>query len=294
MSSDQASKDQLLSVFQALDDSYEDRENFVQGVFNYTGNKKESLEFTLPLLPYMNTFCDVFGGSGVITLNRKKSRLDVYNDKHSGFTAFYKAIQTRPYELIERLELMPHGREFFSWCKETIDSDQDDVIRGAKWYYLVQLSFAGIGRNFGRALRGDGKLWKFIHNNLPLFPIIHERFKSVQVECLDWRTMFKDYDSPETVWYLDPPYYGSNIYKHKFSDAEHWEMCQKIFSLQGFVALAGFDNPVYDKFDWDAKHFHELTNTIECVIYEEDGSKAVTNSNYGEKRFEYLWIKEAY
>jgi DNA adenine methylase len=38
---------------------------------------------------------------------------------------------------------------------------------------------------------------------------IHERLAGVVIECLPWSDFLDRYDAPETLFYLDPPYWGS-------------------------------------------------------------------------------------
>jgi DNA adenine methylase len=38
---------------------------------------------------------------------------------------------------------------------------------------------------------------------------IHERLAGVVIECLPWANFIARYDNPTTLFYLDPPYWGS-------------------------------------------------------------------------------------
>lgn len=290
------SKD-LLSIFQALDDSSFSREQIIKSPLNYMGSKRDSLERILELLPIGDVWVDVFGGSGAVTLGRKPSKLDVFNDRHSGISAFFISIQSNPDLLIEHIKHLPHSREVFDWCRANVEkATHDTMLRGVMWYYLVQSSFAGRAKYFGRVVKPVSPVYNKIYNNLELFGPVSERFRKVQVENADWRMLFKDYDSPNTVWYLDPPYYDSNVYEYSMSKEEHLEMCSKIFNLEGFVALSGYDNPVYDQFEWDAVHEFELTNNVVSAAHTAgsvmEGKEHL--SDRGTKRVEKLWIKEAY
>lgn len=276
-------------LFNLLDGLYEpdpedEKEPFLRAPFNYMGSKLESLDFTLTKLPKGKVFVDGFGGSGIITLNRPKVPLEVFNDRESGITAFYKAIQEDPDKLIERIQLMPHSREFFIWCKETYNDDEDDFVRGAKWYYLVQCSFGGrIDKPYwGRVTKGKGNIYLKLENNLEYFDLIHQRFKSIQIENRSWEKLFEEYDSLDTVWYLDPPYYESNVYKCTMSKADHAKLCDSIFKLKGFVALAGFYNELYKQYPWDDVHTCILKNTIDLGLKE----------NFSTSREECLFIKD--
>lgn len=277
--------DKLLALFQAMDDTPVVRETYKRGPLNYTGSKRETLDEILLLLPHSNTWVDVFGGSGIVTLARKPSKLEVFNDRHSGICDFFRACQAEPDRLVAIIELMPHSRELFIRAKDEVSKDEDYVTRGARWYYLVQSSFAGRGQYFGRVVKGNNSILAKLYKNLELFPWVHRRFKQVTVENLDWEQCFDDYDGYDVVFYCDPPYVGSNIYEHSMSLDEHKRLCEKIFASKGFVALSGFDNDVYNSFPWDGKHAFDIKNIVSTVEY---GA-----GDRNKSRIECLWIKEA-
>jgi len=179
---------------------------------------------------------------------------------------------------------MPHSRELFVRAK-TEHSD-DYVMRGARWYYLVQSSFAGRGQYFGRVVKGTNSILGKLYKNLDLFPMVHRRFKQVTVENLDWQQCFKDYDSHNTVFYCDPPYIGGNVYEFNMSTEDHKLLCDRIFQVEGFVALSGFDNDIYNSYDWNGKHVFDIQNRVSTIAYSDEDRK--------HKRLECLWIKEAY
>lgn len=286
----------LIRMYADLDDTPVTREAYVRAPFDYPGNKVDSLEHILPLLANLDVFVDVFGGSGIVTLNRKPSKLDVYNDRWSGVVAFYRCMreESKLDALIERIKLTPYAREEFVWCKQTWEDCTEDVERAARWYTLVQCSFGGLARNFGRALGASRPLARKIYENIPDFSAIHERFKMVQVENLDFRQCFVDYDSPMTCFYLDPPYYENNIYQVDFRKQDHLEMLDKIFKCQGFVALSGYPNEAYSKFPWDAIHHWPRKDRMKTQATETDtGNVLGMDMTRGDVE-EYLWIKEAY
>lgn len=285
----------LMRIYADLDDPLVMRENYIRSPFSYPGNKKESLEYLLPLLPRTDVWCDVFGGSGSVTLNRAISKLEVFNDRWSGLIAFYRCIRdsTKLDQLIERLRLCVHSREEFIWCKQTWENCADDVERAARWYYLIQCSFACRGKYFGRILGPTAPIARKITENLPLFHEVHMRFREVQVENLDFRECFKDYDSSQTTFYIDPPYYENNIYAVAFNKQDHLEMLDKVFSLKGFVALSGYKNDLYDKFPWDAVHSWPRKDKMSTMATSTNTSAVAGLDVEREEKTEMLWIKEA-
>jgi len=56
----------------------------------------------------------------------------------------------------------------------------------------------------------------------------------------DYKEIFKDFDSIDTVFYLDPPYYGKEFYYDlpKFDKKFHQELHDEIKKLKGKVILS--------------------------------------------------------
>ena len=82
-------------------------------------------------------------------------------------------------------------------------------------------------------------------------PKIHARLMRVQIECNDWRKILDTYDTPNTFFYLDPPYVPDTRrdggYKHEMIDEDHSELIERIQTLNGKVMLSGYESPVYDR-----------------------------------------------
>lgn len=286
----------LFAMFQALESQEEVRDTYVRAPFGYVGGKSRSLPYILPHLPYTDLYVEVFGGSGAVLLARNKSKLEVFNDRHSGVIAFYRCIRDRVKmnALLDRLQLCLHSREEFIFCKNSWKDCTDDVERAARWYYSIQCSFAGIGRNFGRVKKGKNQLAMKIKNHLPHFPEVHLRMMDVQVENLDWRYMLKDYDSKDSVFYLDPPYYTSysGTYEHELSTDDHKEMLERIFQCHGFVALSGYPNPLYESYPWDKKFEWEVRVTAKGMAGTQTNNKAEIVIDEWRDSQEILYIKE--
>ena len=265
--------------------------------FSYPGSKSRSTDKILPHLPYAGVYVEPFGGSAAILLARHPSRLEVFNDRFAGVCYFYRCLRDEDLfqKLCDRLELSIHSREEFIWSRDTWENADDIVERAARWYYMTMYSFGRLGRNFGRSTSAKAKLC-VIQNKLPLFSKIHERFKSVQVENQDWTQIIKDYDSPDTVFYIDPPYIDtdSGIYANKMSHDDHRRLIDTIFNAKGFCAVSGYSNPLYDAPTWDDKHEWEAFVSIQSMAYTESNNKEhLKGQEIRGTSVECLWIKEA-
>jgi DNA adenine methylase len=293
-----------MSLFDALEDldrqssTKRSKDKILRAPFGYPGGKSRSVDKIITHLPDRNTYVEAFGGSAAILLARDASPLEVYNDRHGGVVAFYRCIrdEKKCSELSRRLQLCLHSREEFVWCRDTWENVVDDVERAARWYYACVYSFGSLGRNFGRSTSGRAAMAGKHLNQIAKFHAMHRRFTKVQIENQDWRNCLQDYDSGNTVFYLDPPYIDANpgTYRHEMSLFDHEELIKRIFELRGFVALSAYDNPFYHGRGWDDIIKWEVRTTAESIAYSEGSTK---KSLEGKKTRgiieECLYIKEA-
>ena len=275
----------------------ESRETIIKPPFAWAGSKARSLDQIRPLLPYTDTWVEVFGGSGVVTFSRRPSKLEVFNDAYAGIVDFYRCLKDEVLlkQLLEYLELLPYAREMFTVYKSEWKNEADIVERAAKWYYMLTCSFGTLGRNFGRATTATVNLAQKYRNKFELFWPVHERLKNVQIENQDWEQLVRDYDSVKTVFYLDPPYLYADpgLYDESWNLERHKRLLQVIFELQGFVALSGYDNELYNSMPWDSKHEWKTHLTIGSKAHRETNNLGDKAGMISKEATECLWIKEA-
>jgi len=65
-----------------------------------------------------------------------------------------------------------------------------------------------------------------------------------EIHHLDYKEIFKKYDSIDTVFYLDPPYYNKEFYYINSENFYHEELRNEINKLKGTVILS-YENKRY-------------------------------------------------
>jgi DNA adenine methylase len=160
---------------------------------------------------------------------------------------------------------------------------------------MMITSFAGIGRNFGRPVKGKNTLACKLHNNVLRLDEIHNRMKDVLIENADWRKILKDFDSEDAVHYLDPPYLNVSCgaYTHDMSKHDHEELLYYVFECKGLCAVSSYENPLYDSMPWDKKIKWDSVVTIEAMAFTDNNHKAdMENHAKRNTAKEVLYIKE--
>jgi DNA adenine methylase len=292
----------LFDLMMSMDDTPVVREfGCTRAPFGYPGGKGDSAKHIHPHLPYRDGYCEVFGGSGILLLQREPVDLEIFNDRFSGVTSFYRVLRDplKVAALMNRLALIVHSREEFEWCRDTW-TECEDVERAARWWSMHQMSFSKQARHFGRSTRGKNSVGHALRSNLQWFEPAHRRLKGVIVENQDWRNLFKDYDHEGMVWYLDPPYvrYAKGKYEHEFTKKDHAEMCERIFRLKGHVVLSGYGDPetreIYDAHKWDEIVDWEVFSTMAPYAFTDTNNLAGNEHCVKRQKVtEMLWIKEA-
>ena len=60
--------------------------------FGWYGGKFNHLNWLLPLLPEATHYCEPFGGSAAVLLNRKPASLETYNDIDGEVVNFFQVL----------------------------------------------------------------------------------------------------------------------------------------------------------------------------------------------------------
>jgi hypothetical protein len=74
---------------------------------------------------------------------------------------------------------------------------------------------------------------------------LHERLAGVVIECLDFEEFLRRYDKPTTLFYLDPPYHGTESYygKDMFGREDYARLASALGRLKGRFLLSINDCP---------------------------------------------------
>lgn len=294
----------LFNMFQDIDDceskDLKVRENYVRALFKYPGSKSRCVEEISLHLPYRTSYIEVFGGSAAILLSREKSKLEVYNDRFAGLVAFFRCMRdtVKAEALINRFEWCLHSREEFIFCKETWKDVTDDVERAARFLYIQHYSFAGIGKYFGRSTTSQNSMAAITDKLKAEWRPFHQRLKHVIVENQDWREMLQDFESPEAVFYLDPPYLNTAPQAYSSDSSmgpqDHVALLDRVFEMKAFVAVSSYDNELYEKYPWDDKIMLKVKTGCAMIPMGENANNPLQGKmqRTGTSVQEVLWIKK--
>lgn len=186
------------------------------------------------------TYAEPFVGMGGVFLRRRfRPRLEVANDRNGEVVNLFRILQRHYPQLLEVMRFQITSRRDFDRLRVTDPGTLTDLERAARFLYLQRLCFGGkVDGVFGVA---PAHAPRFSLARLePILDAAHERLDGVVFECLDWAELVQRYDGPETLFYLDPPYFGGeNDYgKGIFDRGQFVRMAEVLAGIKGAFILS--------------------------------------------------------
>ncbi len=189
-------------------------------------------------------YAEPFVGMGGVFLRRTQApKAEVINDASRDVANFFRILQRHYPQFMDALRFQITSRAAFERLCKTDPDTLTDLERAARFLYVQRLSYGGkvAGRTFGVDTRA-----RFNLNTLgSRLEDLHERLAGVVIECLDFEEFLRRYDKPSTLFYLDPPYHGTEGYygKGMFSREDFTRLAKALAGLKGQFLLSINDCP---------------------------------------------------
>lgn len=247
--------------------------------FGWYGGKYSHLDWLLPLLTQTTHYCEPFGGSAAVLINREPSPVETYNDIHREVVNFFRVLREQKDALVEAIGLTPFSRaEFEAAIKEPTEG-LTELERARRFYILARQVRTGLAQkaSTGRwahclltsraGMAGAVSRWLGAVEDLPL---IAQRLLRVQIENEPAIEVIKRYDSEETLFYCDPPYPhdsrgDANAYANEMTDEQHRKLAKVLRNVKGKVALSGYHCKLMDELYGDWQRVESKEKVIHSV-----------------------------
>lgn len=216
----------------------------------YPGGKVKISSWVISFFPRHKIYVEPFGGAAGVLLNKTSSPLEVYNDLNSDLVNFFRVLRDKEKaaELIRRLKLTPYAREEYYSCYSMPEGDDIERARALVCRAGMGIGIRGVVSESRCGFAADGKKIRknaqvFV-NHVKIMSEIAERFRSVVIEHKDALELIPHYDSPDTLWYLDPPYNCGYSFRYR-AGVDQKAMLGAFKNVSGYVVLSGYENRLY-------------------------------------------------
>lgn len=266
---------------------------------SYYGGKQRMAHHIVPLIPKHTVYVEPFAGGAAVFFAKPWPNVtnthhyrEVINDHDERLINFYRVLRDHEEELVRRLSLTLYSEAEYRRAKDL--SIGDDTIDAAVRYFVnVSQSFANkINGGWGRAVysRNLAATW---NERVARLPQYLDRMASVHIACDDALKVIKQWDSPQTFFYCDPPYPGTDCGHYKgYTVDDFRQLVDTLDACDGSFILSNYVQADVTMPDgWERHEFKAHCAARGRVGY--DRRQKMDESGQNRERTEVVWRRLA-
>lgn len=258
----------------------------------YYGGKQMMAKHILPLISKHSIYCEPFCGGAAIFFAKMSSDVEVLNDTNRELINFYRVVQSDFTSLEKEIKISLHSRDLHR--KASVIYNNPDMFSEIKraWalWILSTQGFSGQLDSSWGFDRSKNSTPKKINNKKDLFTIdLAIRLQQIQLECADALYIIKSRDSQEAFFYVDPPYFNSDMGHYDGYSKDDFESLLKLLSnIQGRFLLSSYPSDILNEYTqnykWNTRSFDSRVS-VAAKSGKRKCKVEVLTSNYDLKSF---------
>lgn len=175
----------------------------------WLGGKSRLADQIVDRMPVHTTYCEVFAGAAWVLFKKPESKVEIINDINRELVTLYRCVKHHLPELVTQFRWMLVARDEFDRFMKTPADTLTDIQRSARFFFLAKTAFGAkvTKPTFGIAATAPPRI-----NLLRIEEDLseaHLRLARVFIENKPYAEVVKRFDKPGTLFYIDPPYWGS-------------------------------------------------------------------------------------
>ncbi|WOP15755.1 DNA adenine methylase [Ottowia sp. SB7-C50] len=217
--------------------------NTASPIIPWIGGKRRLAKHLLPLFPEHGCYVEPFCGAAALYFLKPAAKAEVLNDINGELVNLYRVVKHHLEEFVRQFKWALSSRQIFKWLQITPAEPLTDIQRAARFYYLQRNTFGGKveGQSFGTSTTAAPRL-----NLLRMeedLSAAHLRLAGTVIEHLEWAACITRYDRPHTLFYCDPPYWGTEGYGVPFALSEYDRLAELARTIKGKMIVSVNDIP---------------------------------------------------
>ncbi len=222
---------------------------------NIYGGKARLVNYLIPLIYAADPirYVEVCAGGAQLTFALRKHTKEVINDVNENLVAFFRVMKSSPAALTKRIVATPFSHAEFIRAREIFFSKakHSDIDRAWAAWTACTMGFSHDPKSWG--FDHNGKTERTLQNKRVLFKELAadyaERLETVTIENQDLLKVIKRYDSKDTLFFIDPPYFNSDMGFYKgFSEEKFKQTLEALSKIKGKFVLTSYPSSVLETF----------------------------------------------
>lgn len=175
-------------------------------IIPWIGGKRRLARHILPLFPAHTCYVEPFCGAAALFFSKPPAKAEVLNDINGELVNLYRVVQHHLEEFLRQFKWALTSRQIFKWLQAT----------------PPRLNLLRLEEDLSDA---------------------HLRLAGATIEHLDWAECIRRYDRPATLFYCDPPYWGTTGYGVGFELAQYDRLAELARNIKGKMVISVNDIP---------------------------------------------------
>ncbi len=219
---------------------------------SYYGGKQRIASKIINLFPPHKVYAEPFcGGAAVLfakgypEVSNNNHYREAINDKNGEVVNFFRVLRDpdKSVELIRLLEWTPYARDEHKQAAEIYNHPEQysDIERAWALFIQTNCSFAnGISKGWAFGIKSENNPETFINKKKRLHDQA-QRLQKVYVENSDALAFIKRWDSPDTLFYVDPHYPTTNCGHYSgYTLADFYQLLEGLKDIKGRFVLSNY------------------------------------------------------
>ncbi|MCC8420909.1 DNA adenine methylase [Photorhabdus thracensis] len=209
----------------------------------WIGGKRRLAKHILPLFPEHTCYVEPFCGAAALYFLKVPSKCEVINDINGELVNLYCVIKHHLEEFVRQFKWALVSRQIYKWLQITPEETLTDIQRAARFYYLQKQAFGGkvAEHTFGTSTTSPPRFNLLrIEEELSM---AHLRLARTIIENMNWAQCVQRYDRPHTLFYCDPPYWGTEGYGIEFGLDNYDLLAELAHTIRGKMVISVNDIP---------------------------------------------------
>ena len=215
-------------------------------LLSFYGGKQKLASRIVPLLPEHTVYVEPFAGGAAIlfakpwpNVNDRSFYREVINDLSGDLINFYRVAQSKFKDMRHLIKYTPYSRLMHKKAQAILKSKDHTSDLARAWAYYVA-TFQSFGKSvsggWGTAVSSTNPAatWETLQFDRGV-----DRIKAVYIESDDAIKIIRRWDSPQTLFYCDPPYLGTWCEDyHAYSEEDFLSLQNSLSKVQGSFVLS--------------------------------------------------------